>query len=179
MVPIRPVEEQDIPHNTEQDPQYLIQGSSTLSTTTNIPQSPISRNYDPPPLLESDTHTSSFTSQQPSSSNNINGLINNTRLRFTFQSPSTPERTSVTTHPYTQAQNTSYPNIPTTFNINMIHTNPHPDIVNSRTLPRPPLQTIPTNPLQYNLSSTNTHNTQHSVHSLEQNAQIITSNDSV
>ena len=44
----------------------------------------------------------------------------------------------------------------------MIHTNPPPNIVNSRTLSIPPLQTIPTNPLQYNLSSTITHKTQHS-----------------
>ena len=131
MVPVRHVEEQNITHNTEQDPQYLIQGSSTLSTTTaTIPQPPISRNYDPPPPPESDTYTSSFTSQQPSSSNNNNnGLRSNTRLRFTFQYPSTPERTYVATHPYTQAQNTSDPNIPTTFNINMIHTNPPPTTV--------------------------------------------------
>ena len=178
MVPIRPIEDQDPSHNTEQNPQYLFQGSSTLSTATNtLPQPPISRNYDPPPLPESDTYTSSFTSQQPSSSNNnINGLISNTRPRFTFQSPSTPERTSVTTHPYTQAQNTSDPNIPTTFNINMIHTYP-PTIVTSRTLSRPPLQIIPNNPIQYNLSSTNTHNTQYSIHSLEQNARINTSNN--
>ena len=110
MIPIRPIEDQDISHNAEQDPQYLIQGSSTLSTTTNtIPQPPISRNYDPPPLPESDTYTSSSISQQPSSSNtNFNGLISNTRsTRFTFQSPSTPDITSVTTHPYTQTQNTS------------------------------------------------------------------------
>ena len=49
----------------------------------------------------------------------------------------------------------------------MIHTNPPPNIVNSRTLCRPPLQTILNNPLQYNLSSTNTHNAQNSIHSLE------------
>ena len=61
----------------------------------------------------------------------------------------------------------------------MIHTNPPPNIVISRTLSIPPLQTIPTNPLQCNLSSTNTHNTQHSIHSLEQTAQIITSNNSI
>ena len=37
LVPVRHVDEQDIRRNTEQDPQYLIQGSSTLSTTnTNI-----------------------------------------------------------------------------------------------------------------------------------------------
>ena len=150
LVPLRQVEEQDITHHTGQDPQYLIQGSSTLSTTTTTkPQPPITRAYDSPPLPESDTYTSFLTSQQPSfSNNNINGPISNTRPRFTFQSPSTSESTSVTTHPYTQAQNTSDPNIPTTFDINMIHTNPPPNILNSRTLSRPPLQTIPTNPIQ-------------------------------
>ena len=180
MVPIRPIENQDIKHNIQQDPQYLIQASSTLSTTTNPIPPPISRNYDPPPLLESDTYTSSLASQQQSSSNNnINGLISNTRPRFTFQSPSTPERTFVTAHAYTQAQNTFDPNIPSIFNINMIHTNPFLNIVTSRTLSIPPLQTILNNPLQYNLSSTNTHNTQHSIHSLEHYTQINTSNNSV
>ena len=110
-------------------------------------QPPKSKSYDPPPLTESDTYISSSTSQQSSTFNNsIIGPIFNTRPRFTFQYPSTPENTSVTTHPYTQAQNISDPNIPTTFNINMIHSNPPPNIVNSRTLSRPPLQTIPTNP---------------------------------
>ena len=53
MVPIRPIEDQDISQIIEQDPQYLIQGSSTLSTTTNtIPQPPISRSYDPHPYLD-------------------------------------------------------------------------------------------------------------------------------
>ena len=43
----------------------------------------------------------------------------------------------------------------------------------------PPLQVIPNNPSQYNLSSTNTHNTQHSIRSLEQNSHISTSNNYV
>ena len=181
LVPVRHVEEQNIRHNTEQEPQYLIQGSSALSTTnTTIPQPSIqprtSRNYDPPPPPESDTYTFCSTSQQPSSFiTNITGLMNNTRPRFTFQSPSTPESTSVTTHPYTQAQNTSDPKTPTTFN--MIHPNPPPNNDNSRTLPSPPLQTIPTNPLQNNLSSTNTHNTQHSIEPLEH--KTVTSKNSI
>ena len=67
LVPVRHVEDQNMQHNTEQDPQYLIQGSSTLSTTdTTIQQPPIQlptyRNYDPPPIPESDTYTSSSTS---------------------------------------------------------------------------------------------------------------------
>ena len=61
----------------------------------------------------------------------------------------------------------------------MIHTNPPPNIVNSRKLSRPLLQIIPNNPLHYNLSSLNTHKTEHSIHSLEQNAQINTSNNPV
>ena len=117
---------------------------------------------------------------KPSScNNNINGLIKNTRPRFTFQSPLTPERTSVTTHPSTQAQKTSDPNLPTTFNINIIHTNPPSNIVTSRTLCTPPIQTIPYNPLQYNLSSTNTHNKQHTICSPEHITQTVTSYNSV
>ena len=140
LVPVRQVEEQNMTHNTEQDPHYQIQGSSTLSTTnTTIPQlriqKPTSKNYASPPPPESDTYISSSMSQQSNSFNNfINGLIHNTRPRFTFQSPSTPEMQSVTTHPYTQAQNTSDPNTPTSLNINKIHTNPPPNIVISRTL---------------------------------------------
>ena len=49
----------------------------------------------------------------------------------------------------------------------MIHRNP------------PPLRIIPTNPLQYNLSSTKTHNTKHSIYSLEHNTQTVTSNNSI
>ena len=60
----------------------------------------------------------------------------------------------------------------------MIHTNIPPNIVNSRMLSRPPLQTIPTNSLQYNLSSTNIHTTQHSITSLEHNSQTTTSSNS-
>ena len=96
-----------------------------------------------------------------------------TAKSFTPQSRLTPERTSVSTNPYTQAQKTSDP---TTFNINMIHTNPPPNFGLSGTLSRHSIQTSPTNPLQYNLSSTNTHRTQHSIYSLEHNSQTVTSN---
>ena len=86
---------------------------------------------------------------------------------------------AVTTHLYTEAQNTSDPNIPTTVNINMIRTNPPPNIANSRTLSRPQLQTIPTNPSQYNLSSTNTHTTLLSISSIQHNSQTTTSSNSI
>ena len=101
------------------------------------------------------------------------------RPRFTFQSPLPPDRTSVTTDPNNQAKNTSDPNQPTTFNINIIHTSPPHNIVTSRTLSRPPIQKIPTNPLQYNLSNTDIHKPQHSIYSPEHNTQTVTSNSSV
>ena len=61
----------------------------------------------------------------------------------------------------------------------MIHTSPPPNFVNSRTLSRPPLQRIPIIPLQYNLSSTNTHTTQHSISSSQHNTQTTTSSNSI
>ena len=138
LVPVRRVEEQNKELSIEQDPKHLIQGFSTLSTTnTTITQPQLqlttSRNFDIPPPPEYDTSTSSSISQQPSSAHTkINGLITNTRPQFTFKSP-TPGRPSVSTHPYTPAQNTTDTNIPSTFNLNMIHINPPPNIVSSRT----------------------------------------------
>ena len=61
----------------------------------------------------------------------------------------------------------------------MIHTIPPPNIVNSKTLFRQPLQTIPTNLLHYNLSTTNTYTTQHSISSLQHNFQTTTSSNSI
>ena len=127
---------------TEQDPQHLMQDSSILSTNiTTVKQSHIepttSRNHHTPPP-EYDTSASSMSQQSSCSDNNINGLITNTRQQFTFRS-SFLERPSDTRHPYTPAQITADTNIPTTFNINMIHTNPSPNIATSRTLSRPPI----------------------------------------
>ena len=61
----------------------------------------------------------------------------------------------------------------------MIHTNPPPKIVTSGTLSRPPIPTIPTNPLQYTLSSTNMHTTQNSVSSSVHFTQVVTSNTTI
>ena len=78
-------------------------------------------------------------------------------------------------YPYTPAQKTTATNIPTTFNFNMLHTNPPPNIVTPRTLSTPSIPTILTNPLQCNLSSTNIRTTQHSVYPLVHNTQAVTS----
>ena len=162
----------------------MTQGSSISSTNnTTITQPPIqtqpitSRNYDPPPLPNFDISTSSSISQQPGhSTNNINSLI---RPHSTFQPPPTPERPPVTTQSYTPAQRTTDTKVPFTFNINNSHTNLLPTIVTSRTLSRPPLQTIPIYPLQYNLNSTNTHCTQNSVNFLIHKTQTIKSTSNI
>ena len=65
--------------------------------------------------------------------------------------------------------------MPSTFNHNMIHTNPPPNIVTSR----PPIPTIPTNPLQYNLSSTNMHTSKNYGSSLGHHTPAVTSNNTI
>ena len=63
---------------------------------------------------------------------------------------------------YTPAQNTQTQNIQTGVTLNTHHSNALPSYTTSRNLFRPPLQTIPTNPLSYSLTSTNPNSTQHS-----------------
>ena len=60
----------------------------------------------------------------------------------------------------------------------MIHTNPPLNNVNSRMLSGPPLQTNPTIPLQYNLSSTNTYTSPHPISSLQHNSKTTTLSNS-
>ena len=177
LVTIRLVIEQHLKHSTQHT--SILSSNKTTITQPQIKPT-TSENYDPPPPPKKDTSTSSSTSQQTCSSINIiNGLITNTRPQFTFRSPSTPRRSSVTTHPYTPAQNTTATNIPTKFNINMLHTKPPPKIDTSRTLTRPSISLIPTNTIQCKLSSTNIHNTQHSVYPLVHNTQDVTSNTTI
>ena len=63
---------------------------------------------------------------------------------------------------YTPAQNTQSQNIQTGLTINTQHSNALPKYTTSRNLSRPPLQTIPNNPISYCLTSTNPNSTQHS-----------------
>ena len=56
--------------------------------------------------------------------------------------------------------------------INTLHSNTLPNNISSRNLSRPPLQTIPTNPLSYSLTSTIPNNTQHSLTLNNQQSKI-------
>ena len=69
---------------------------------------------------------------------------------------------------YTPAQNTQTQNIHPGLTINTLHFNTLPEHTTSRNLSRPPLQTIPTNPLSYSLTITNPNSTQQSTTSENQ-----------
>ena len=66
----------------------------------------------------------------------------------------------VPTLAYTPAQSTQVQNIQPALTINTLQSNPLPNYTTSRHLSRPPLQTIPTNPLSYFPTTTNPNNTQ-------------------
>ena len=63
---------------------------------------------------------------------------------------------------FTPAQHTQTQNIQPILAINTLQPNLISNYTTSRNITRPPLQTIPTNPLSYNLTSTNPNTTQHS-----------------
>ena len=67
----------------------------------------------------------------------MNVPTKNTRPHFVFQSPSTTERPSATTHSYTPAQINTDTNKTPTFNINTKQTNLPSNTKTSRTLSRP------------------------------------------
>ena len=61
-----------------------------------------------------------------------------------------------------RAQNNPVQNVQPSLNINTFHSNPPPSSITSGHLSRPPLQPILTNPLSYNLTSTNSSQIQQS-----------------
>ena len=72
----------------------------------------------------------------------------------------TPTTQDTPTSAYAPAQNTRTQNMQTALTITTLHSSPSPIYTTSRNLSRPPLQTIPPNPLSYSLISTNPNNTQ-------------------
>ena len=79
-----------------------------------------------------------------------------------FQTPTPPSPPEIQTSTYTPAQSNPVQNVQTSLNINTIHSNPPFNYTTSRHLSRPPLQPILTNPLSYNVTSTNLSHTQQS-----------------
>ena len=105
--------------------------------------------------------------------------MTNTRPQFTIRYPSFPE-SSVTTHPYTPAQNTTATNIPTHLT-NKGYMQIFRLILQflEHFLDHQHQQFLLIQPIQYNLTSSNIHTTQKSEYHLVHNAQAVTSNTTI
>ena len=79
-------------------------------------------------------------------------------MQFKTTTPTT--QPDIPTLANTPAQNTQTQNMQTALTINNLPSITISNYTTSRNLSRPPLQTIPTNPLTYSLFSTNPNNTQ-------------------
>ena len=130
--------------------------TSTLSTSHNNVTQPFQvqpsprQTYDPPsipPQFVTQTHTHNSPQQGSSHTQHSNTVH--------FQTPTPPSPHEIQTPTYTPAQNNPVQNIQPSLNINIIHSNPPSTSITSRHLSRPPSQPILTNPLSYNLTSTN------------------------
>ena len=145
----------------------LISGTSTISKSdTNITpqlqtQQPPTQIFDPPFIPpQHATQTLSHTSPQSGSSTYTNLPQNPLTVQFNKTSPTRALPLSII--PNTPAQHTQTQNTQPTLTIKTFQPNPISNYTTFRNITRPPLQTIPTNPLSYNLTSTYPHTTQHS-----------------
>ena len=153
---------QDNPSNN-----VITDNTSVLSSyNTNITQPSQTqilppRNYDPPPIpSQFSAQINTHVSPQPSSSNTHSITQNNNTVHF--QTPTPPSSSEIQTSTYTPAQTNPVQTTQPTLNINTIHSNPLSNYTTARHLSRPPLQPILTDPLSYNLTSTNPSHTQQS-----------------
>ena len=145
--------------NTNQENTYVL--SNTHTNITQLSQKQVSprRNYDPPSIpSQFSTQTPTHNSPQQSSSNTQH-IPQNTKTVH-FQTPTPLSQTEIQPSTYTPAQTNPIQNTRPSLNINTIHSNPSFNYTTSRHLSRPPLKTIITNPLSFNLTSTNPSHTQ-------------------
>ena len=150
-------QEQDNTLKLTQDNTSVLSTSHTNITQQSQPQTSPRQNYDPPAIpLQFSTQINTRNSPQQGSSNPQN---TNT---VQFQTPAPPSPPEIQNTTYTPAQNNPVQNVQTGLNINTFHSNPPFTYTTSRNLSRPPLQPILTNPLSYNLTSTNPIHTQQS-----------------
>ena len=152
---------QDNTLSTTQDNTSVLSTSLTNITQPSQTQASPRQNYDPPPIppqLSTQIHT--HNSPQQGSSNTQHNIQHKNAVHFQTPTPPTPPRIQIST--YTPAQTNPVQNVQTSLSINTIHSNPPSNYTTSRHLSRPPLQTILTNPLSYNLTSTNPSHAQQS-----------------
>ena len=140
-----------------QDNTSVSSTSHTNITQTSQTQTSPRQNYDPPsipPQFSTQIHTHN-SPQQGSCKTQHKKPVH-------FQTPTQPSPPEIQTSTYTPAQKNPVQNVQTSLNINTIHSNPPFNYTTSKHLSRPPLQPILTNPLSYNLTSTNSSHTQQS-----------------
>ena len=152
---------QDNASNTNPDNTSVLSTSNTTITHPSHTQILSPRIYNPPSVPpQFSTQINTHNSPQQSSSNTHSITQNNNTVHF--QTPTPPSSSEIQTLTYTPAQTNSVQTTQPTLNINTIHSNPSSNYTTARQLSRPPLQPILTNPLSYNLTSTNPSHTQQS-----------------
>ena len=140
--------------NTTQDNTSILSTSNTNIFQPFHTQRSPRQNFDPPPIPpQFSTQINTHNSPQQGSSNTQPTHT----VHFQTTTPSTQPVVQTSTYAPAQTHN-----IQTGLNINTLHSNPPSIYTTSRNLSRPPLQPILTNPLSYNLTSTNSSHTQHS-----------------
>ena len=146
---------------TNQDNTSVLSTSHTNITQPSQTQVPPRRKYDPPSIpsqFSTQIHTHNSPEQRSSNTQHITQNTNTVH----FQTRTPPSPSEIQTSTYTPAQTNTVQTTQPTLNINTIHSNPSFNCTTSRHLSRPPLQTMLTNPLSYNLTSTNPSHAQQS-----------------
>ena len=145
--------------STTQDNTSVLSTSHTNITQPSQKQASLRQNYDPPPIPpQFSTQIHAHNSPQQGSSNTQHNTQNTNTVHF--QTPTPPTPPEIQTSTYTPAQTNPVQNVQTSLSINTIHPKTPSNYTTSRHLSRPPLQTILTNPLSYNLTSTDPSHTQ-------------------
>ena len=141
--------------NTTQDDTSVLSTSHTINTKQSQTLTSLRQNYDPP------SNPSQFATLNNTHDSPQQGYSNTQNPHTVhFQTPTPTSPPQIQTSTYTPAQNNQIQNIQTGLNINNKHSNPSSNYTTARNLSRPPLQPISTNPLSYNLTSTNSNHTQ-------------------
>ena len=155
------IKTQDNTLSTAQDNTSVLSTSHTNINQPSQTQASPRQNYDPPSIPpQFSTQIHAHNSPQQNSSKTQHNTQNTYTVHFQTQTP--PSLPEIQTSTYTPAQTNPVQNVQPSLNINTIHSNPPFNYTTSRHLSRPPLQTILTNPLSYNLTSTNQSYTQQS-----------------
>ena len=160
-IPTHIITEAETNTTNQQATLNITQEDTSVLPTNNTPtiQPPSThgsprQTYDPPSVpSQFATQLSHNSPQQGSSTASHTSIVH-------FQTPTPQSPQEVQPSIYTPAQTNSFENVQPSLNINTIHSNPPSNYTTSRHLSRPPLQTILPNPLSYNLTSTNSNQTQ-------------------